>query len=356
MTPKSTTLQAAGRRVGIIGGGALGLAAALRLAQAGARVTVIEREPALGGLAAGFHPDPSSPVTLEKFYHHLFRTDRTAIRVLHELGLGESLRWSRPLTATLRGGRVYPMTPLGTLRFGAVPLVDRLRLIATLAALKLTPSERPFLKSTAAAWSRRWAGRHVYDALLGPLLRGKFGDRANDVAMSWLWSRFHERSLALGYLDGGFQRLYDALGRRIERLGGTILLGTAARSIRAGEQGVQVETGGGGFGFDQLLVTAPQRVFSRLAPQLPAGYTCRFPGPDFYSAHVLILALDRPLGSTYWLNVADPGFPFLVVVEHTNFVPAREYGGAHLVYLGNYLPPDAPVFRQSDEEVMAGFL
>ena len=62
------------QRTGVLGGGALGLAAALRLAQAGRRVTLIEREPQLGGLASGFSVGPNY---LEKFYHHIFRTDTT---------------------------------------------------------------------------------------------------------------------------------------------------------------------------------------------------------------------------------------------------------------------------------------
>jgi len=341
--------------VGVIGGGALGLAAALRLAQAGVRVTVIEQESRLGGLAVGFETLPESNVTLEKFYHHLFRTDRTAIRLIRELGLAERLIWQTPVTATLRGGRVYPMTPTGMLRFDQVPLADRLRLIATLAALKLAPNERPFVGQTATDWTRRWAGTRVYDALLGPLLAGKFGSRAPEVAMGWLWSRFHERSLALGYLRGGFQQLYDALGERLRALGGEILLGTQATSIRGNGDVVTIATTDGSREFDRLLVTAPQHVLTRLAPELQSEYE-QLPGPDFYSAHVLILALDRPLTGQYWINVADPGYPFLVLVEHTNFMPPADYGGLHLVYLGNYLPPDAPVFSQSDAEVVESYL
>jgi len=174
--------------------------------------------------------------------------------------------------------------------------------------------------------------------------------------MGWLWSRFHERSLALGYLLGGFQQFYDALGERIAALGGEIRLSTRAESISADERGVVVQANGELLRFDRLLVTAPERVFLRLAPGLTHNYVERYPGPDFYSAHVLILALGRPLTDAYWISVADPGYPFLVVVEHTNLMPAADYGGRHLVYLGNYLPPDAPLLRQSEEEVLAAYL
>ena len=58
----------------------------------------------------------------------------------------------------------------------------------------------------------------------------------------------------------------------------------------------------------------------------------------------------------YWLNINDPGYPFLALVEHTNYMPPEDYGGRHLVYLGNYLPMDHPLFRASREEVLAEFL
>src|SRR5919206_2643672 len=92
--------------VGVLGGGALGLAAALRLAQAGQRVTVLEREPQLGGLAAGFRVGPSA---LEKFYHHIFATDTTIIRFFKELGLADRLVWSQPNTSALVNGQLVKL-------------------------------------------------------------------------------------------------------------------------------------------------------------------------------------------------------------------------------------------------------
>ena len=70
-----------------------------------------------------------------------------------------------------------------------------------------------------------------------------------------------------------------------------------------------------------------------------------------FSAHCLILEFDRPLQQAYWVSVADPGYPFVALVEHTNWLPPSDYGGKHLVYLGNYLPPDDELFSLSDEAV-----
>jgi protoporphyrinogen oxidase len=176
--------------------------------------------------------------------------------------------------------------------------------------------------------------------------------------MSWLWSRVHERSLRLGYLRGGFQQLYDALGARIRSLGGTVVTGASAQRIVSKNGLVEVHTDGARvYQFDRLLVTLPTRLFAQVAPELPGEFVQRYPGPEHYGAHVLILGLDRQLvPGVYWLNINDRDLPFLALVEHTNFLPAGDYGGLHLVYLGNYLPMDHPLFRQSESEVLDAFL
>src|SRR6478609_8778905 len=93
-------------RVAVLGGGALGLTAAYRLARRGAQVTVIEKEAELGGLAAGFRPADDPDVYLEKFYHHLFQSDKDIIALVDELGLHDRLLWLRPITSTIYKGDI----------------------------------------------------------------------------------------------------------------------------------------------------------------------------------------------------------------------------------------------------------
>jgi len=220
----------------VLGGGALGLTVALRLAQQGVPVVVLEKEPAAGGLAAGFRPAPDLPgggPYLEKFYHHLFRSDTTVVALIEELGLGELLVWPEPVNAVLLGGRRWrPYSLTGLLRFTPIPLVDRVRMGAVLAYLKLQRNHRSFEGHTADEWLPRWMGRRAYAALWEPLLRAKFGERHRDISMAWFWARIYCRSFALGYLRGGFQQMYDALVAEIRRLGGEVHLGREVTSVR----------------------------------------------------------------------------------------------------------------------------
>jgi protoporphyrinogen oxidase len=340
----------------MLGAGALGLTAALRFAQQGERVTVIEREPLPGGLAAGFEIEPG--MWLEKFYHHLFRSDTRAIAIIEDLGLADRLEWRAPVTATLVDGRMHQLdSPTSLLRFSPLPLAARLRMGAALAVLKAMPDPRVLEGRTAAGWLRRWMGDDGYSTVWEPLLRGKFGAAAPEIAMPWFWARVHDRTQQLGYLRGGFQQLYGSLAQRVRDAGGDVRFGESVSAIRTRDDGgLTVESDTGAETFDRVVSTFASRLTARLAPDLPDAWRERHEWGRAYGAHCLIVALDRPLTSVYWLNVNDPGYPFMALVEHTNFRSPTEYGGRHLVYLGNYRPMDDPLMSASKERVLAEFL
>ena len=217
----------------IFGGGALGLTVALRLAQQGRRVVVFERESLPGGLAAGFEIETG--MWLEKFYHHLFRTDRTATALINELGLGPSLEWHRPTTATLFDNRRWQLDSMASLlRFGPLTARDRVRMGAGLAFLRALPRPALLEGHRAADWIPQVMGEPAYRKVWGPLLRGKFGEAASQIGMPWFWARIHDRTAELGYLNGGFQRLYQSLAGGIEGEGGDLRFGTTVTSIKPG--------------------------------------------------------------------------------------------------------------------------
>ena len=56
------------------------------------------------------------------------------------------------------------------------------------------------------------------------------------------------------------------------------------------------------------------------------------------------------MSNTYWLNVNDPGFPFVGVIEHTNFDKPENYAGSHIAFLSRYLAVEDPVWQYSDEQ------
>jgi protoporphyrinogen oxidase len=340
-------------KYGILGGGALGLMAAYRLAQAGQTVMVFEQENVAGGLAAGFR---IGDTWLEKYYHHIFRSDKMAIQVIKELELGDRLEWLRPRTVSLVQSQIYQLdSPLSLLLFKPWRLDERLRVGAILAYLKV--ANPAWLEDkTAHAWLYKWMGKRPYEMVFESLLLGKFGELYDQIALPWFWARIHDRTTELGYLRGGFQLLYERFVERIIQLRGKVLLGTRVEKVEQAENGWQVTTSQGNWNFDRIISTLPTRLTCRLIPALPDEYRNQYDWGQAYGAHCLILALDRQLTDSYWINICDRGYPFTGLFEHTNFRSPAEYGGRHLVYLGNYRPMDDPLFKMSKEKVIANFI
>jgi len=353
-------------RIAIVGAGIAGLAAAHDLAQAGHSVVIYEAAANAGGLASGFR-DERWDWPLERFYHHLFETD-TAIRALADaIGYGDKLFFRRVTTAQWWNGRGYPVDgPLQLLRFPALPFHDRVRFGAAIAYLKYGLRDwRPLEQTTAAAWTQRWMGGTAYRAFMRPLLEGKFGPHAETVNMAWLWARFKARSFKLGYFVGGFQGFVEALLVQIQRAGVTVVLNTPITALAAlPDGGWQITTApdsgsstSGAQAFGAVIVTGSPALLSKLAPQLPPTYLGQLMQLRSMGAVVLTIALkQRLLHQIYWLMPPKDQFPFLALVEHTNFIEPEHYGGDHLIYCGDYLEPSHEYFHMTQDQLLERFL
>jgi len=347
--------------VAIVGAGVAGLSAAYDLARAGRQVTVYEAEPQVGGLAAGFKADHWD-WSLEKFYHHWFASDSHILGLIDELGARDKVVFPRPVTVMYHDGKFHQFDSLlsallfpglgwglAKLRFGLVGLY-----------LRFTKNWRPLEAITVEKWMCRWAGRRVYETMWEPMLIGKFGEHnAKLVNMAWFWARLHVRTPRLGSFVGGFQAFLDLLADHARRYGSTFRLGTRVLEIRPTSDGrVEIETSAGVDCYDQLLVTTSPGLFVRSTPSLPAEYREQIARLRSLGAVAMVLALDRQLGpEAYWYNLPkDAGFPFLALVEHTNYLSPEHYGGDHIVYCGDYLEPDHPYFDITKDELLAIYL
>ncbi|MSQ61408.1 MAG: NAD(P)/FAD-dependent oxidoreductase [Dehalococcoidia bacterium] len=353
-------------KVVVIGGGVAGLAAAYRLLQQGHEVALFEAGPQLGGLVRTFEVGGER---LEAFYHHIFTTDTTIIGLIEELGMGGDLTWRDSKVGFFHGGRIYDfVTPIDLLRFSPLPLLDRLRLGLAGLYLRRQDDWRRYESITAWEWVRRYAGQRALDVVWGPLLRGKFGDQAEEVSMAWLWSKIHLRFASrgsgaaqrekLGYLLGSFGAYIDELGNRVRTAGAHIETGMPVQRIALSEGRVSGVVLGDGrtWEADAVIAAVPAEPFLRMVPPLGEEYERRVRSARWQWALCYVLALRQPLSHVYWLNMGDPDIPFIATVEHTNFIERERYGGLNIVYLSNYLEPGHPYFALTPEELDELFL
>ena len=368
-------------RVAVLGAGVTGLVAAYRLSEEH-DCDVYERWPGLGGQVATL--DVGDGHLLERYYHHLFTSDRHIAELYEELGIEDAIEWIPSSVAMFTDGRSFPFTtPLDLLRFKPLSMRSRLRM--GLAVVRLQRGKQglaEFERQTAHDWIVRSMGREPWEKVWGPLLRGKFGDRAEQISMAWLWKRLtvrrqvkgrEARGEVLGYPRGGWQPLLERLRDRIEEAGGRVLIDRpaaslaregdgfrlgwgAADSFRSGHDPARFERGGEDR-YDAVIATVPNRIFRALLDpglesEIGEQYLARLDRIEYDEALCLLLELDRGFSPYYWTNVADRALPFVGLVEQTNLIAPERYGGRRFLYVANYLAHGDPLLELGPEELL----
>jgi protoporphyrinogen oxidase len=370
-------------RAAVIGAGVAGLTAGHELAKRGWDVDVYERWPGLGGQAATL--DLGDGVLVERYYHHLFTSDRDIASLYRELGLPDGIEWLPSSVAFFCEGRSHAFTtPLDLLRFSPLSLRSRVRLgLAVLRLQRGRAGVEAFESVTAGEWIARSMGEEAWRKVWQPLLRGKFGDRADEISMAWLWSKLtlrrqvrgqEARGEVLGYPRETFEGLFRALAAAIEARGGRVmtdrpaarlseregafeLVAGAPESFRRGHDPRSFETLPDPERYDAIVASVSNPVFEQLldtplAERLAAGYLERLHSIEYHAALCLLLELDRPFGRFYWTNVADAEMPFVGLIEQTNFAGPERYGGRHLLYVANYVPHGDPLLELDKDELL----
>lgn len=346
--------------IAIVGAGIGGMAAAYDFARAGHQVTIFEAADYVGGLAAGIK-EPHWDWSVERYYHHWFQTDKHMLGLIEELGWKDCVLFPRPKTVAYHEGKFYPLdSPLAALTFPGYNFFGMVRFGLVTAYLRYLANWRSLEKYTAVEWMRRWYGESLYKSMFEPLLAGKFGDHLPEVNMAWMWARLKARSTRLGTFEGGFQAFADRFADDLRRRGVQIHLSTPVQHIRLAAEGkIELAAAESAQVFDGCLVTSAPSLLARLAPDLPPSYLQGLLNLKSMGAVVMILALKHRLSEEgyYWFNIPkSAGYPFLALVEHTNFLKPEYFGGDHIVYCGDYLDPSHEYFAMSDDELLQRFL
>jgi protoporphyrinogen oxidase len=341
----------------IIGAGYGGLSAAYDLARAGHDVVVYEAADRAGGLAAGFK-EPHWEWSVEAYYHHWFASDEHMLGLIDELGLSANVRFPRPYTVMTHDGKWYPFDSIiqALLYPGLGWGINKVRFGLVGLYLRLTKNWQALEKTTVDAWMRKWAGNQVYETMWEPMMKGKFGPHYRDVNMAWMWARMHARTSRLGTYVGGFQAFTDDFVEILTGMGVEIRLQNPVQEI---SPDLEIRTSQGSQKFDRALVTTSPALLSRMVPALPESYNAGLLNLKSMGAVVLTLSLSQQLSKEgyYWYNIPkDQGYPFLAVVEHTNYLSPEYFGGDHILYCGDYRDADHAYFEMSEEQILAEFL
>jgi len=350
------------KKVTIIGGGILGLTLAYRLSEKGLKVTVVEKLSEWGGLASGIKVGTAY---LEKYYHHLFKSDESIQSLLGELGIDTNLDWHESSMAIYSNNEVYDFSSIfDLLRFRKLSLIDRFRLGFMSLPLQKLGLKESYNSITALEWCKKYFGDEVTEVMWEALLRGKFGKYYDKVAMAWLYARINIRSSSrpnpfgkeyLGYIDGGFQVLVERLvevckANGVELINDASVIGHKQKNKKhfltylKNDKKTTIKS-------DIVISTIPGPIFLKVF-KVPNEFANKIKQIKYIGASVMILFLKNSFMPNYWLNVNDTDFPFMAVIEHTKLIPKESYGDDHILYIAKYIDPGEDLFKKSAEELI----
>lgn len=343
----------------IAGGGFTGLTAAYVLTKQGKKVCVLEADTTPGGLAGTF--EFADGVTLEKFYHHWFNNDVFVPELVKELGMEGDVMLLPTRTGMYFNGRMWKLsTPLDLLRFKALSLVDRVRLGLLVLQVRRITDWKTIEHLSIREWLESLCGKKVYKIVWEPLITSKFSVYAEVVNAVWMWKKLVLRGGTrndkggeeLAYFKGGFGRLAEALASAIRAQGGEVRYGSAVTGMHtAGNRIDALTTTQGDVAGDKFLFTPSFPIIANMFEgKVDPAWLAKLRRVRYLGNMCLVLRLKNSLSETYWLNVNDPGFPFVGVIEHTNFDTPDNYKGSHIAYLSRYLAVEDPVWAYTDEQ------
>ena len=352
-------------KIVIIGSGLAGLSAGYRLCKSH-KVTVFEKDSDMGGMSASYSLENSGKkYFIEKYYHHIFRSDSELLALIKEMGLEKQMLWLEGTELMMPHGKNYPMnTPVEILRFSPLSTLDLIKLGILVLRIRLIKDTAPYDRIKAKDWILGTAGKSVYENFFAPLMKSKFGDNAENISAAWLIGRVKIRSdrgkegEKLGYMQGGFNSLVGALAWEITANGGEIKTNTEVTEVIIKDNAVKgVVVNGDFIACDAVISTAEPAVLDSITGGKLGNLHDILKSIRYQGTACALLGLNRSLmkDGNYWLNI-KANVPFGAVIEHTNFLPFEDYG-ENLVYVTSYFQDrKSPLWTQKEEDVVGSYL
>ncbi len=342
----------------------VGLATALRLAERGRQVTVVEAADEIGGLASSWQ---IGDVYWDKFYHVVLLSDQTARDLLAKLGLEKELVWVTTRTGFFTDGKLHSLSSsLDFLRFKPLTLLQKFRLGCTILYASKIRGTLELEGVPVDQWLRKLSGRATYEKIWQPLLRAKLGESFNRTSALFIWSYIDRMYKArrsgmkremFGYVPGGYRRVLRAFKAHLEQMGVQFQTSTKVKRVYKDDQshGLIVATERQGESseqiFDRVVMTVANPLIAATCEQLNADEQLRLKQAEYLGVVCTSLLLEKPLGGYYVTNITDSWVPLTGIIEMGSILDSQQLSGNYLVYLPQYMASNDPRFEEKDESV-----
>lgn len=350
---------------GIVGGGIMGMTLAHRLAQEGHQVTIYEAAPELGGLVSSWK---MGNIEWDKFYHVILLSDFRTRNILKEIGVEEKIHWVETKTGFYMNGQLYSMSDIiEFLKFPTLNLIDKFRLGLTILVASKIKNWKKLEKIPVTTWLQKWSGNNAYQKIWLPLLRAKLGESYKKTSAVFIWATIQRmygarksglKKEMFGFVEGGYKTVIEAFRKTLTDEGIVIKTKCPVMEVQKSENGkVTVkEINGTVVNHDEVIVTLPSELASRLCPELTESEKQKLTNVDYLSVICVAVLLDKSISDFYVTNITDTWVPFTGIIEMTALVDKKYFDGKTLVYLPKYVVKDDPLFNETDKNLEIYFL
>lgn len=338
---------------------------ALRLAQQGKNVTLFETAAELGGVASAWQ---LGDIVWDRHYHVTLMSDSHLRSLLQELELDRELEWVTTRTGFYIDSRFYSMSnTFEFLQFPPLNLADKLRLGATIFYASKVKDWKRLENISVEDWLGRLSGKRVLNKIWLPLLRAKLGENYKETSAAFIWAviarmyaarRAGMKREMFGFVPQGYARTIEHFSDLLRKENVQFRLGQPVLKVeRDGDSRVRIQRENAAAEvFDRAILTMAPPLAARMCPQLDAGEKKLMFGVRYQGIICASVLLKKPLSDFYITNITEDWVPFTAVIDMTALVDRKNLGGHGLVYLPKYVPPDAPEFKLTDEEIRDRFL
>jgi protoporphyrinogen oxidase len=393
-------MQKSSKNIAIIGSGFLGLTLALRLSESGAKVTVYESAPEIGGLASAWQ---IGALTWDKHYHVTLLSDSFTRKIVEEIGLGNEFEWVETKTGFYTDGKLVSMSnTLEFLKFPPLGFLSKFRLGGTIFYASRVKDWKALEKISVEDWLTKLSGKRTFEKMWKPLLKAKLGLAYKETSAAFIWATIQRMYAArnsglkkemFGYVRGGYARVLERFGEhlrekgveirlnsrveKIEEIDGKIEIFNAKTQGRKEEIYPQINANGHRVKigepvavagktakdqkpenknqFEQVILTCPSNVAAKIAAQLTEKEKAKLENVKYQGIVCASVLMKKSLSGFYVTNITDET-PFTGIIEMSALVDKREFGGNALVYLPKYVAPDDALFEKTDAEIEEVFI
>ena len=351
-------------KIGIIGGGLMGLALAQKLANPEHEIVIFEQNEQIGGLATYQKYDT---FFWDKFYHVILPSDSFLINFVKEIGLENQLKWEKTYTGVYVDEQFHSVSNSKEfLLFPPLNMVQKIRLAFTILYASRIKDWKKMERIPLEDWLVKIGGRKTYEKFWKPLLLAKLGDSYKDASAVFIWTYikrlFEARDSSahqekMGYVSGGYKTVFDRLEAMFPDQNIELKKSVKVNEITLNEQNkIKVNYENSENTFDKVIFTAPVNVLQRVVNSKLFEVATSDQQVEYLGVVCMVILTKMPLTPYYVLNIADSSIPFTGVIGLSTLVDIAETDGYYVTYLPKYIISTDPFLKSPDEEIKQSFL